>query len=255
MLKPQYYIQLGQDNHILNQGCFTAFYAAKSLGYNIVTYRTAEQAIDSMSGPGASEKICIGGIDTLRKIIDLLGCKQPEIHSPHTHLPYFVGRKITEITLGELRKNNIPAPYFIKPLVLDKAFTGYVVIYPDVDLIRLRNLPDDTKLLKSEVVKFESEYRIFIHHKNIVSAKNYAGRYDLLPDFKKVQSSIEAYVDQKIAYSLDFGITDKGETLLIEINDAFGIAPYGLQPTAYLNLLTSRWQEITKTKSEAIYNL
>lgn len=252
-LKPLYLVQTGTDGHILNQGCYTAFYAAKSLGYPINTYRNEIDVLKYLEDRG--EKICIGGIDTLRKIIDLLGCKQPEVHPPHIHLPNFVGREITEITLGELRQNNIPAPYFIKPLVLDKAFTGYVVIYPDMDLIRLRSLPDDTKLLKSEVVKFVSEYRIFIHNKNIVSAKNYAGRYDIIPDFTKVQLAIEAYIDQKVAYSLDFGITDKGETLLIEINDAFGIAPYGLEPTTYLKMLSARWNEIIKTKKEAIYNL
>ncbi len=36
-LKPLYLVQTGTDGQILNQVCYTAFYAAKSLGYPIIT--------------------------------------------------------------------------------------------------------------------------------------------------------------------------------------------------------------------------
>ncbi len=249
MVKPTVLIQTRLENNIiLNQGCYTAYYGAQMLGYNIEFYQNADQCFEKIKQHSFPGTLCVGGIDTLRKIMEMIGCAQPEVHSPHTHLPYFVGRKITETTLGEIRSNKFDTPYFIKPLVLDKAFTGYVVHYSDLDLIRVRSLSDDTKILHSETVKFISEYRIFIQNKNIIGAKNYAGKYDVLPNFNIIKNAIEHYVDQKSSYSLDFGITDQGETLLIEINDAFGIAPYGLEPTKYLKFLMARWQEITIKK-------
>lgn len=248
MVKPIILIQTRPNGHILNQGCYTAFYGAQQLNYITEFYKNADDCFEKIKQHAFPGTVCVGGIDTLRKIMDMIGCAQPEVHSPHTHLPYFVGRKITETTLGEIRSNKFKPPYFIKPLVLDKAFTGYVVHYHDMDLIRVRSLADDTKILHSETVKFVSEYRIFIKNKIIIGAKNYSGRYDVLPDFEIVRNAINHYVDQKICYSLDFGITDKGETLLIEINDAFGMAPYGLEPVAYLNFLSERWREITIKK-------
>ena len=249
--KPHYFIQTGADKQILNQGCYTAYYGAKSLGYDITLFMNDYQAFENYRfDVKVPDKICIGGIDTLRSIFDNLGCAQPEIHFPHNHLPEYLGRKVKEVELGELRHNHpITFPLFIKPLELDKGFTGYVV-KSTVDLIKVRNFPDTTKLFSSEVVNFVSEYRIFIHDRKIIGAKNYVGKFNVIPDFELVEYAINDYKNQKIAYSLDFGITDQGQTLLIEINDAFGIAPYGLEPTAYLKMLTARWQEIMKAKQE-----
>lgn len=250
--KPHYFIQTRSDNQILNQGCYTAYYGAKSLGYDITLFKNDyDKNLIVSRYPGDNEHICIGGISTLRNIIKQLGCKQPEMHFPHNHLPEYLGRKVGEITIGELKNNPVTYPLFIKPLEFDKEFTGYVLkSYADLMLLKMKSLPDNFKLFTSEVVNFISEYRIFIHDRKIVGAKNYAGKFNVLPEFELVEYAINDYKNQKIAYSLDFGITDQGETLLIEINDAFGIAPYGLEPTAYLKMLTARWQEIMKTKQQ-----
>lgn len=48
--------------------------------------------------------------------------------------------------------------------------------------------------------------------------------------------------------ALDFGITDDGQTLLIEFNDGFSLGNYGVEPTLYAILLTARWAEINGTE-------
>ena len=48
--------------------------------------------------------------------------------------------------------------------------------------------------------------------------------------------------------ALDFGITDDGQTLLIEFNDGFSLENYGVEPTLYAILLTARWAEINGTE-------
>lgn len=51
-------------------------------------------------------------------------------------------------------------------------------------------------------------------------------------------------------YAVDFGITDKGETLLIEVNDGYAFGCYGLLNIYYSKLLSARWAELTDTRDE-----
>lgn len=46
------------------------------------------------------------------------------------------------------------------------------------------------------------------------------------------------------AYSLDFGITDSGVMMLVEVNEAFALGTYGLPSIIYARMLETRWQEI-----------
>jgi len=243
----QVWVQKGPDGQILNQGCYTAYYGAKALGITTKFYSSADEYRGLCMNNSEKPHLCVGGINTLRTIIEYRRLQQPEVHSPHEHLPEYLGRNVFETTLGEVRAFKTIMPIFIKPLIEDKTFTGYVV-RSNVDLIKLRTLPDNFRLLASEVVNFVSEWRIFINRYAIVNAKNYAGNYRIMPEFELIEYAVNDYKAQKAAYSLDFGITDKGETMLIEINDAFGIAPYGLEPVAYLKLLTERWEEIMTNK-------
>ena len=49
---------------------------------------------------------------------------------------------------------------------------------------------------------------------------------------------------------MDFGVTDKGETVLIEVNDGFAVASYGLFHIDYAKFLSARWAELTGTEDE-----
>ena len=46
-------------------------------------------------------------------------------------------------------------------------------------------------------------------------------------------------------YSADFGVTDDGRTLLVEVNDGYSLGSGGLVANLYAELLRSRWQEMT----------
>lgn len=113
------------------------------------------------------------------------------------------------------------------------------------DLLQFgRNLPDDFMLLTSEVVEFQSEFRVFIQNRKIIDCKNYTGNFWLRPNPHIIQEAIDAYINQPAAYTLDWGIDMNGNTILIEINDAFGVAPYGLDPVKYAKFLEVRWNEM-----------
>jgi hypothetical protein len=47
--------------------------------------------------------------------------------------------------------------------------------------------------------------------------------------------------------------TDRGETLLIEINDGYSIGSYGLFSADYARLLASRWAQMTGARDFSIY--
>jgi len=96
----------------------------------------------------------------------------------------------------------------------------------------------------SECVNFISEYRCFVLNKEMVGCKNYKGDFKIFPNASIMENAINDYINQPVAYSIDFGVTDKGETLLIEMNDAFGLGSYGLDKLIYCKILEARWDEI-----------
>jgi hypothetical protein len=65
-----------------------------------------------------------------------------------------------------------------------------------------------------------------------------------------VEHCIRDYISQPAGYVMDFGVTDKGETVLIEVNDGFSIGSYGLFHIDYAKLLAARWAELTGTEDE-----
>ena len=56
-------------------------------------------------------------------------------------------------------------------------------------------------------------------------------------------------------YAIDFGLTDKGETLLIEVNDGYSLGCYGLVYLDYAKLLSARWAELTSTTDECAFDI
>lgn len=46
------------------------------------------------------------------------------------------------------------------------------------------------------------------------------------------------------AYVLDWGVTAKGETVLVEANDGMSFGHYGLPPVSYARMIAARWYEL-----------
>ncbi len=244
------YIQTRHDGQILNQGCYTAYYGFTKLSYDIILF---ESFADFFNHHIKYNTVFVGGIDTLRFIMNHLGIQEPNIIQPHIALPDFIKRKMYETTIGDIKQWSIQQnfkPLFIKPLVGDKTFAGFVCKFPSMDLIKLKYFPDDFQLLVSEVVEFQSEFRAFIQDGKIIDCKNYTGNFWLRPNPHVIQEAIEAFKSPPKAYTLDWGIDMNGNTLLIEINDAFGVAPYGLDPVKYAMFLETRWNELSLQKNE-----
>ena len=132
---------------------------------------------------------------------------------------------------------------FVKP-VKQKLFTGFVCEGTFNDQIRMGPYSETEECWVSDAVNFVTEYRCFVLRGDVLSARWYKGDWGVAIDRKRVLEAVEAWKGAPSAYTLDFGATDDGQTLLVEVNDGFSMGTYGLQPALYAAMLEARWQEM-----------
>lgn len=193
----------------------------------------------------SKETIVCGWIRTVNKAFEIVGAKQPPEVSIPEELMSFAGRKVWTSTLEEIRKYE--PRVFIKPLDGHKLFNGHVRTGEMKDLIYTAPYPDETKIMVSEVVNFVSEYRGFVLDKKLIGLKHYRGDFTKIVDNKPIESAIRAYDSAPVAYSIDFGLTDDNRNLLVEVNDAFSLGCYGLDPVWYARMIEARWDQIVNS--------
>ena len=197
-----------------------------------------------------NQTLVVGDHPTISLVLKRLGYDYSETSYPECLIP-FLGRKIWNssiVQLLRLANQQISAPFFVKPKNRAKLFTGFVV-ESESDLLALSHYPKDTEVYCSEVVHFISEYRVYIIGSEIAGMDWYAGSEKTEPDRTIIEQAIAIYgASEKAAlgYSLDFGVTEKGETLLIEWNDGFALGCYELDRKLYTKLLLTRWEQILK---------
>ena len=64
---------------------------------------------------------------------------------------------------------------------------------------------------------------------------------------------MEAFISWKerpIGCSMDICVTKDGQTLLVEINDAYALGCYGLADVFYAKLISARWSQLLGVKDE-----
>ncbi|WP_262985228.1 ATP-grasp domain-containing protein [Paenibacillus elgii] len=171
----------------------------------------------------------------------------PEIDYPE-ELRGYLGRKAWNSKLSIIANNPENWNVFIKP-VEDKKFTG-VVVRSTKDLIGCGTYGEDPEILCSEVVNFVAEWRCFVRYGRILDIRRYRGDWRVQYDHKVVEDVVKEYRTAPKGYAVDFGLTDKGQTLLIEVNDGYSLGYYGLFSLDYAKLLSARWAELTNTIDE-----
>jgi len=175
--------------------------------------------------------------------LKVLGKPMPiPIDYPEQLTPW-LGRKIWRSTLGEIRRS--VEQVFIKP-VSEKLFTGFIWRSNMGDQIRMATCEDDTEIWVSEPISLESEYRCFIQDGDIVGVRHYKGDWGKAIDRRTVEAAVSAYKDCPRAFSLDFGVTSTGQTVLVEVNDGYALGSYGLPSIIYAKFIEARWEELTR---------
>lgn len=233
------YIQ-AEGNMPYNKNFAYAYYGFKEMGFEIKFFQTFEDLKEINK-----EDIVVGVVAITNAVLAKYGIKSDTIDYPKS-LNKYLGRKTWVTTLNELdQKANYPL--FIKPLE-PKLFTDFVAKDRN-DLYKTR-CSFNEKIYCSEVVNFKSEYRVFVRYGKVLDVKHYSGSWKYVYDSNIITNCLNDYKEQPSGFTLDFGVTDDGRTLLIEVNDAFSLGCYGLDPLAYAKLLETRWAELTKKEDE-----
>ncbi len=193
------------------------------------------------------DTIVLGGVTAVRHALTILDIVPPApIDIPH-ELEWATHRKIETGTIKYfMEQNNFPL--FVKP-TKPKLFTGMVVSSKDeLEFLSALDIEAlESTIITSSVVNFVSEYRVFVVDGKICDCRLYAGDYEVTPAYHFIKIVIERYATQPIAYAIDFGVTNKGETMLIEVNDGYSIGSYGLNHRDYTKLCMMRWNQIVNS--------
>ncbi len=163
-------------------------------------------------------------------------------------LKIYLGRRIWKSTINEVNSNPDMWPVFVKP-INNKKFTGRVINSP-IDLIGCGSCYDNAEVTCSEVLNIVSEYRVFVRYGQILDVRRYKGDWGVYPDKNVIKVCVDNYVNSPWGYPVDFGVTEEGKTVLIEVNNTCSLGSYGLYCVDYAKLLAARWSELTKTEDE-----
>lgn len=236
------YIRKGFDNEIQNHNFFLAFDGFKQMGFEIKFFKNVTEIVDNNR-----EDIIVGFVDDVRSTLAKEGIVTPELDYPK-ELKEYLGRKVWRSRLNYIANNPENWNVFIKP-VEDKRFTG-VVVRSTKDLIGCGTVNEDPEIWCSDIVNIVAEWRCFVSYGRIIDIKRYKGHWKYNLDTKLVEKVVLEYTTAPNGYSIDFALTDKGETILIEVNDGYALGSYGLGSIEYSKLLSARWAELTNTVDE-----
>ncbi|MGL4585413.1 MAG: ATP-grasp domain-containing protein [Flavobacterium sp.] len=220
---------------------FIANEGFKHFGYEVIKYFD----VDAI-GTTEPEDVLVGGIGNVRKRLenigvelDLTGIDYPQ------ELRKYLKREVWRSTLEEILEKK-RFGIFVKPDVDTKKFAGKV-FNSELDFIGLIDEGKPTIVLCSDLVDFKVEFRCFIRYRDILDIRRYKGDWDKVIDVEVVRQAIADFKNQPNAYALDFGVTDKGETVLVEVNEGHSLGSYGLSAQHYAKFLSARWAEMTGT--------
>ena len=241
------YIQ-SDSNHIPhNYNFFNAYQGFREMGFETVPFHTPEELQTSQKSD-----LVVGYVDTVRQRLFDFGITTPELGYPE-ELQNYLGRKIWPARMSHIANHPERWPVFVKP-VEDKRFTG-TVVRSTKDLIGCGGDGQDFAVTCSEIVDFKAEWRCFVRYGKILAVKPYKGDWHLHYDPHVIETAVQRYKSAPWGYAMDFGVTNDGHTLLIEVNDGYALGCYGHFYLDYAKLMSARWAELTGTEDECAFDL
>ncbi len=242
------FIQVNRQKLPYSVNGYVAMAGFSQMGFEIIYFqRLAEVA--ALMEPA---DVVVGGIATVRERLSQLGIDSKELNYPQA-IQKYLGRKIWLSDMDTINRKPELWPVFVKS-VEGKKITGKV-IRSTTDLIGLGSSYENPEIICSEVVDFVAEWRAYIRYGRVEGVHPYYGDWYYHYDPKVIEDCLRAYTNQPAGFSLDFGVTKEGKTLLVEVNDGYSLAAYGLSDIRYAKLLAARWAELTNTNDECAFDL
>lgn len=236
------FVQQRDGSDWISTACYACAYAFRERGVEVVPFTYAEMLGGTLDI--SKETVVSGGVQAVRAALRQLDLEEPENIDLPESLNRFWGREVCVSTMGAVRQiERYDPPIHVKPLHGHKAFTGTLLKRRD-DLLGLTSVPSELGVLVQECVNFVSEFRFYVLHSQVVGVGYYAGDPLVLPEPFRVRAMVNEFVDAPVAYGLDVGVDDQGKTLLVEVNDAFALGFYGINPFRYAEMVEARWGQL-----------
>jgi hypothetical protein len=220
--------------------------AISSLDVPITTYTSKD--VSRRRLPVSRESFFSGDVDAVHGILRQLNIQVPELSDYPAVLAKYLGRRVWQSTLDRIEQRLLDgeaAGIFVKPLGRKKAFRGRVLeAWED-----LRHLGGVSRMLKvwcSEVVSWQSEYRVYVCEGKILSVDHYQGDQSAL-NMRLVEAAVVEFHSAgqaPAAYALDFGVLGDTRTALVEFHDGYSLGAYDISAEKYRDLLFARWHEL-----------
>lgn len=199
----------------------------------------------------------VGSVEFVRAAMGAIGVAEPHTPPYPDPLSPWLGRRVWQGTVSDAIGSE--QPVFVKPWHL-KRFNGFVhdASKPEADLdehdaeqrrILLALDPSEAVWL-SDPVAFVSEWRVYVNCDGGIIG---CGRYDDGPDDAPAPDDgaiadmlFESRRVMPHGHTLDVGVLDNGQTVLVEVNDAWAIGLYGdsVPKTVYAKWLAQRWRTL-----------
>ena len=232
------YIQSNNERTLPHHfDCSCALYGAieNCFDYRLTTY---DELISGKYDNLIKTNLFVGSVEFMREVYRRV--------NKDIKLPSNSNRKHEIITLEEAYKRTTNGKLFIKPIEV-KLFTG--LILDGMVYSCLSTLPNDTKVLAYDVFDSDinSEWRVYVYNNKIMDSRNYSGDFKITPDYNYVEDVIKLNKETfPIAYTIDVGVLESKENVVIEYNDMWSIGNYGLDNRVYLRLLRERYFQIMR---------
>lgn len=221
---------------------FIADQGFKEMGFETIPFSTMEDLAQCRP-----DDLIVGGLGSVTGKLKEYGITVPNINYPDELKPY-LGRRIWETTIDQVLNDESIRPVFVKP-IREKRFTG-VVLRSEKDFPKMSYCDPQEPVLCSEVIDFETEWRVFVRYGKILDVRPYYGTWKNHFDTRVIENAVNAYFTAPAGYAIDFGYTAEGKTLLVEVNDGFSVGSYGLAALDYAKLLSARWCELVGIHDE-----
>ncbi len=236
------YIQ-SENGFPISDWAVSAYMGFRQKGTKTILFEEIEEV------PASRQNIVVAFIEDTVKYFKRLGIPEPKPINIPPCLMGYTKRKIRYMTMGEF-KADTQLPVFVKPNGRVKEFASGVITKQENKRFLLGDVPDETEVLVSDVIDIVSEYRCYVINNDLKSINYYLGDFRVFPDVTIIDEAIAVYAPESpSAYSIDFGVTSEGDTVLIECQDAWSIGNYGMEDRLYSTFLSRRWLEIMSVKN------
>jgi hypothetical protein len=239
------YVQI-KNGFPINADIQSAVDGFEYLGFDAIGFRI-EEILAGKFDNIAKLNPFVGSIDCMTALFKRINVYPIPIDFPKEILDSgLISRKIQILNIDDAIANfkRTLIPVFIKP-VQTKLFDGILV--EDIKYLNYFKGFEGTDVIVSNKLDILSEYRVYIHNGKMVYSANYAGDFELIPNYDYVRQVIASYASAPIAYTVDVAVVKDKDYIyndIIEVNDFWAIGNYGLKCWDYAQMLLDRYFEI-----------